>query len=264
VDDLVVIEYRNDQPTVIGFVENPGVCISVALSGTVTAAINESDIVNGGKTIVLTLTGGTWVASGSAFDAIRQDIIDGLDSAQSESTGFDAEVVPAISVADVVRTSDNVVTITLPAVSGYDITAQETVTDTAPASAIQGASSDVVAEPTFSIDTGASYDYNWIYGDQSAHGLGDGFHGACPKNGSIEGTINLESGESLDFTGPWDYQDSFYRQKSDGNKIYTIYDDGGTYGQYFISENGNNDATREEICTLFGISETANQHFYKS
>ena len=52
---------------------------TVTLSGTVTTTITEADIVTGGRTIILTLSGDTWVASGTAFDAQRQFIIDGLD-----------------------------------------------------------------------------------------------------------------------------------------------------------------------------------------
>src|SRR3990167_8094614 len=41
------------------------------------------------------------------------DIILGLDSAQSEAAGWDAKVKPNIPVANVVRTSNTVVTVTL-------------------------------------------------------------------------------------------------------------------------------------------------------
>lgn len=51
---------------------------AIALTGTATDSITEVDIVNGGRTIILTLTGDTFV-SGAAFDNVRQDIIDGLD-----------------------------------------------------------------------------------------------------------------------------------------------------------------------------------------
>ena len=66
--------------------------ISATLTGTITASVVESDIVTGGKTIILTLTGDTWVAAGAAFNAQRQNIINGIDSAQAEATGWDAEV----------------------------------------------------------------------------------------------------------------------------------------------------------------------------
>ncbi len=85
------------------------------------------------------------------FADIRQDIINGLDSAQSEANGWDAEVKAKIPVTDVVRTSNTVVTVTLSAESGYNITAQETITVTVPASAVAG-DSQIVASPTFTVD----------------------------------------------------------------------------------------------------------------
>lgn len=123
---------------------------TVALSGTITASTTETDIVAGGKTIILTLTGNTWIGTAS-FDAQRQAIINGLDSAQSEGTGWDAVVKAGQGVAGVVRTSDTVVTITLDAFASYDITAQETITATVPASALAIGGS-VVATPTFTVD----------------------------------------------------------------------------------------------------------------
>ena len=88
--------------------------VSSALSGTITSATTQSDINTGGRTIVLTLTGDTFVAAGATFDAQRQSVIDGLVSAQSETNGWNAQR-SNIAVSAVVRTSDTVVTITLPA-----------------------------------------------------------------------------------------------------------------------------------------------------
>jgi ribosome-associated protein YbcJ (S4-like RNA binding protein) len=123
---------------------------SAALTGTVTTA-TEADIRAGGKTIILTVTGDVWVvAAGGLFDAQRQNIINGIDSAQSEAHGWDAEVKAKIAVTDVVRTSDTVVTITLDAEAGYDITANETITATIPATALVLGGA-VVASPTFTI-----------------------------------------------------------------------------------------------------------------
>jgi len=90
----------------------------------------------------------------SPFEDARQAFIDGMDSAQSEGTGWDAEVKANLAVTTVVRTSDTVVTVTLSAQAGYDITAQETITVTVPASILTGAS-PIVATPTFTIDTAA-------------------------------------------------------------------------------------------------------------
>jgi len=128
---------------------------SAALTGTVTASITESDIVTGGKTIILTLTGDTWVAAGTGpigSTADTQAIIDGIDSAQAEANGWDAVVKVGIDIADVVRTSSTVCTITLDAEAAYDITAQETITATIPAVALVTSSSPIVASPTFTID----------------------------------------------------------------------------------------------------------------
>ena len=125
--------------------------VTVALTGTVTASITEQDIRDGGKTVILTVTGDQWVAGGGAFDAIRQDIIDGIDSAQSEGAGWDAVVKAGIGVTDVVRTSNLVVTITLPVFATFDITATETITATVPAVALVASSGGQIASPTFAI-----------------------------------------------------------------------------------------------------------------
>ena len=94
--------------------------------------------------------------SGIKFDDIRQDIINGLDSAQAEAAGWDAKKA-LIPVSAVVRTSDTVVTITLPAIASYAITANETITATVPSTALAGGSA-IVATPTIGIaaDTDAA------------------------------------------------------------------------------------------------------------
>jgi hypothetical protein len=85
------------------------------------------------------------------FADARAAMITGSDSAQSEGGGWDAKVEPNIPVASVVRTSDTVCTITLQAQADYNITAQETITWTIPASILTGGS-PLVASPTFTID----------------------------------------------------------------------------------------------------------------
>lgn len=130
---------------------------SAALSGTVTTA-TEADIVAGGKTIILTLTNTTWVvAAGSAFDNQRQNIINGLTSAQSEATGWNLVVKAGLAVGTVVRTSDTVVTITLSAFASYSISANETITVTIPSTAV-AAATPIIASPTFGVTAeGASW-----------------------------------------------------------------------------------------------------------
>jgi hypothetical protein len=128
---------------------------AAAVTGTATAGIDEADVVAGGETIIVTLTGDTWVASGATFDAIRQDIIDGLDSAQAEALGWNNEVRDNLAVTDVARTSDTVVTITLSAQASYNITAQETITVTVPGSAV-ATGVLIIATPTFTVDVAAA------------------------------------------------------------------------------------------------------------
>ena len=125
---------------------------TAAITGTIGDGSSEQEVRDGGGTVIITLTDDTWVAAGATFDAQRQNIIDGLDSAQSETYGWNAEVRDKMSVGSVIRTSDTVVTITVDAadVGGYRITSGETITATVPASASVLAGS-LTATPTFAI-----------------------------------------------------------------------------------------------------------------
>lgn len=123
-----------------------------AITGTATATIDEDDVTAGGKTIIITLTGDQWLASGGDFNGSRQSIIDGLDSAQVESLGWNLEVRDKEVVTAVVRTSPTVVTITLTASGSYDITAQETITVTVPSTALLAGILDVTGDTTFTVD----------------------------------------------------------------------------------------------------------------
>lgn len=126
--------------------------ISASISGTATDNITEDDIVTGGKTIIITLASDTWVADGTTFDDQRQNIIDGITSNQSEATGWNNEVRDNEVVTAVARTSDTVVTVTLTASPSYDITLQETIVTTVPASALVTSTSAIVATPNFTVD----------------------------------------------------------------------------------------------------------------
>ena len=126
--------------------------VSATITGTITSSANESHITTGGRTLVITLTNETWVATGAPFDGQRQAIINGMDSAQAEATGWDAVVKAGLAVTDVARTSDTVVTMTLPAFGSYDISGAETITATVPATAVT-AGAAIVGSPTFIIAT---------------------------------------------------------------------------------------------------------------
>jgi hypothetical protein len=125
---------------------------SVVLTGTVTDD-TEADIVTGGSTIILTLTGDTFIAAGTGpigTTANTQALIDGITSAGAEGTGWNAVVRAGIETTDVVRTSATVATITLDAEATYNITANETITVTIPAVVLTGGVA-IVASPTFTI-----------------------------------------------------------------------------------------------------------------
>lgn len=134
----------------------------ITVTGTAIPTQTEADIVSGGKTIILTLNGDAFVASGATFDAERQGIIDGLNSAQTEATGWNNEVRDLEVVSSVVRDSDTQVTITLTASAAYDITAAETITATIPASALVTGTSPIIATPTFEVTAvGSLFQVAW-------------------------------------------------------------------------------------------------------
>ncbi len=82
-------------------------------------------------------------------------MIDAIDSSGVEGTGWDVVVKASLTFNEVVRTSDTVVTITLPAHAGYDITSSETVSLIVPNAAVVGVSA-ILASPTFSIEIAAT------------------------------------------------------------------------------------------------------------
>ena len=135
--------------TIVGVPLKP---VAVAVSGTATASIDEDDITTGGKTVIIMLTGDTWVTAGATFEAQRQNIIDGMDAAASPANGWNDEVRDKEVVGAVVRTSDTVVTITLTAAALYDVSATETITVTVPATALVTSGSALIATPTFTVD----------------------------------------------------------------------------------------------------------------
>ena len=123
---------------------------TAALTGTLSDGATEDQIVAGGETLIITLTNDTWDATIGASNSKTTDLINGLDSAQAEATGWDAVVKANLDFGDVTRTSNTVVTITLGAEATYDVTASETITVTVPATAVAGTGA-IVATPTFTV-----------------------------------------------------------------------------------------------------------------
>jgi len=123
------------------------------ITGSVTDTLLESEVVVGWEDIVISLTGSetpVW-ESGQTFNDARQAIINGITSAGGEAQGWNAEVRDRIELAAVTRINDAIVTILLPASSGYSVSANETITVTVPASAIFDSGNAIVASPTFAV-----------------------------------------------------------------------------------------------------------------
>ncbi len=138
----------------IPFVVTRGYTIGaeVAASAIVSApALTEPLIVNGGQVITITLTNDTWVAAGNPFDQVRQIIINGMTSAQTEDNGWNKEVRDKESITSVVRTSNTLVTITLTASLDYDITVNEVITVTVPDEALVTSTTPLIATPTIDV-----------------------------------------------------------------------------------------------------------------
>ena len=122
---------------------------TAALTGTLADNAVETELRSSGQTLVITLTNDTWHANVGSSSAETTALINGLDSAQGETLGWDLVVKAGLNDTHVVQTTSTVVTITLPAFSTYDITAQETITVTVPAAALVTSTTDVKAGTTF-------------------------------------------------------------------------------------------------------------------
>jgi len=135
---------------------------TAAPTGTLVVAggIVESDVVTGAKTLVLTLDGTTWDADIGTTGAEQTALIAGITSNKAEAGGWNTIVRDDYGVgwtdtgAEVVRNSDTVLTITLPAFAAYEITASETITVTIASTCVASAT-EIVADPPFiiSVDT---------------------------------------------------------------------------------------------------------------
>ena len=103
----------------------------VNITGTIIsdAPIMDSDIVAGGKTVIITMFGGgdTWVAM---TDPAKESLIDGFTSTSLEPNGWVNSVIAALTLdlSVIVLTDTVTVTITLPAVPAYNINDDETET----------------------------------------------------------------------------------------------------------------------------------------
>lgn len=85
-----------------------------------------------------------------SFDNLKQRFIEAFDSAQSEATGWDAEVKAKLATSTVTRVSNTEARINISAQAGYNITAQEVITGIIPAILLTKCL-PITATPTFTI-----------------------------------------------------------------------------------------------------------------
>jgi len=129
---------------------------TAAITGTVMGSsaspMSEANIVAGGNTIVYTLTSDTWVydiaTNLSKYNALFESLA--LTSPTTDENGMWTAVISAMNAGSIARTSDTVVTVTLPAVPAYHITAAQTITPSIPSNLVNSGVSPAVAS-TFTI-----------------------------------------------------------------------------------------------------------------
>ena len=99
---------------------------SCAVTGTLqSAGALESEIVSGGKTLILTLTAASWRNQTAAVLATAFQAL--LTGDHSEANDWDAEKTTILASGTVVRTSATVMTITLAAAASFSITTTDEI-----------------------------------------------------------------------------------------------------------------------------------------
>lgn len=121
--------------------------VKATISGDVVAkTIRNANIVAGGSTIVIELADGSWV-----MDISKDKLISGFSVVGEGGDTEWRKIAGAIGDEHIVRNSSKKVTIALPAVGVNLGTNKETIKLTIPKELVEGATSNVVATPTFTI-----------------------------------------------------------------------------------------------------------------
>lgn len=145
-EDVVGINTRGQ-----GIDHNARFSVDVSLSVVPSDSdITEQEIRDGAITILLGLAAETWVATVGDDNSITQALIDGMLSDLNELRGWNNVVRDGLTAANILRVSDTVVIVTLPAFSNYEITVTETITVTAPAVALT-AGAPLIGTPSYSV-----------------------------------------------------------------------------------------------------------------
>ena len=195
-------------------VSTNAVTLSCDTSGTmISPTPNIAAIVAGGRTLLLTLNTGrlppnsdTWHADIGSNNSRTDDLLAGIVSGGSEANGWNNEVTPLLTFAEVVRTSDSLVTITMPAVAAYSITIPEIVTITIPSTALTGASGPLVALPAVVIELAAVIDDTPWCGFQAnkLYLQSNTFTSTLKTSEDVSGIVAFAAGISFDGVNtPW-------------------------------------------------------------
>jgi len=195
---------------------------TAAISGT--TAFTEALVQAGGEPIVITIANDNWVAAGAVFNAQRQNILNGISSAQSEVTGWNNEIRDKELVTSVVRTSNTVVTITLSPASAYNVAQNETITVVVPNEALTTSTSPLTATPIIGVTADAPLLADHILKFQSASNIVK-MTAAVPALGFIEleagGSLLQETGLEIDI-GATDLENHILKFESSSNIIKMI------------------------------------------
>jgi hypothetical protein len=118
----------------------------LALSGTATPSLTETNVRGGSFTLIFDVQNDEWHADLGTNVAVSTNFL-----ASITGTGNWSAVAALWDYADIQRTSDTRITLTLPATTGYVITANETVTCAIPAGSYQNGTTKATVDPTFSV-----------------------------------------------------------------------------------------------------------------
>lgn len=101
-------------------------------SVTLTAVLTEPKIVAGGQTLVITLNNDSWAQDVVSSTTKLNELISNITASTNTTAWNNVQTALKNNPSDVVRTSDSVLTITLPPVSTYNLDSDQTINVTIP------------------------------------------------------------------------------------------------------------------------------------
>lgn len=157
--DGISIQVTQNNGTLLGssFIYPPSVVVAPTVTGAITGTIIpstvESEIVTGGKTIIVTLSNGTFATKIASDATKRANLFNSLKADGSETSEWKKVISALISAGTLAisRDSDTQLTITLPAVADYNISSNQTISLEITEIGIISGGILLTAAPTFTI-----------------------------------------------------------------------------------------------------------------